>query len=181
MNKLNPREWEWTLSEYMDPFIVAFASFFIGGIAFFLTACGLNELLYFVLPEGPADAISITFWLIGWATTIMSWWWLPRINKLWPVQKYLRSTASRYLKLSKQDRKEFPKNFLNTLSDTRLTYDQMRQIDQASDRVFRELRNRDAERVRLAAQSVDIDGILDNLSNARKMIESDVKTYREFG
>jgi hypothetical protein len=181
MSKLNPREWKWPVDEYYDPFIPGIIGLFVGGFVCFIAALGFNELLYFILPEGPADAIAITTWLVSWITITMSWWWLPRINKLYPVRKYLKTTAQNYLKLSKEDRKEFPKNFLNTLSDTRLTYDQMRQIDQASDRVFRELRNRDAERVRLAAQSVDIDGILDNLSNARKMIESDVKTYREFG
>lgn len=89
--------------------------------------------------------------------------------------------AKKYLALSKEDRKLFPANILETLKNKSLTDTQRKILDNEMDAVFKQINERDAALFVLEEREVDISGVVEALQQGREHAAIAARTYEEFG
>ncbi len=88
--------------------------------------------------------------------------------------------AQEYLRLSKDDRSEYPSNILDIATNPDLKDDQAGTLASEMRETRSRIISRNAYKAQLAARHIPIDDVLEELKNRRAGIDIDVATYKEF-
>lgn len=184
----NIREWNMWLwpvfkgpNDFRDKIDYWFSSG-IGSIFAPLPSVGIGALLGLAIPLALADVLGfILVYALVWGRPVFR-----RIHVLHGIDEgstYRENPAmqslKKYLKLSPEDRAEFPSDIIAMFKDPDLTDAQSTRLIYAMDGIFNELRRRDAARAKLVARNVDIESAIAHMEYAKADIKEIAKTYQE--
>jgi len=141
---------------------------------------------------------TITPWLVMPVIMVffMLAWVAPTLGKLHPlakVPKYLPDSRSygchdrnplhtlaiEYWDLSDEDKRSFPTNIIDVMSNPDLTTTQRHKVVYAMEETFRAINAKDAQKREVVRRDIDISSVLQYMEDQRSGLEIERKTYEE--
>lgn len=108
-------------------------------------------------------------------------YWMPTIylGHSMPTS-VIRVSVKRYLSLSKEDQRLYPKGILDTLRDPDVDSGDKYNLEMSMDRIYRSIQERDRQKRLLDKRHVDVSHLIQYMEDAKRGVDIEINTYKEF-